>query len=62
MQEITRHPGEIRAMQPGLAESLDWELYTRELLSFLPTATLREFNEHLRTVADIDDLLTFESN
>ena len=59
--ELTRHPGEIRAMQFVLADSLDWEQYTRELMSFLPTETLREFTEHLRTAADIEDLITTEA-
>ena len=59
--ELTRHPGEIRAMQFNLAEQLDWEQYSRELMSFLPTSTLREFTEHLREVADIEDLITTEA-
>jgi hypothetical protein len=50
----------IRSQLIGVAENLDWELFCRELMSYLPSATLRDFTEHLREQADIDDLLMFE--
>lgn len=58
-KELTRNPGMIRHMSIDVAENLDWELAYRELCSFLPTSTLRDFLEHLRDQADIDDLLFF---
>jgi hypothetical protein len=58
--ELTRNPAMIRSQLIGVAENLDWELFCRELMSYLPSATLRDFTEHLREQADIDDLLMFE--
>ena len=58
--ELTHQPGEIRSQLIDVAEALDWELFSRSLLSYLDTDTLRRFTEELRGEAEIDDLLHFE--
>ena len=40
-----------------LADALDSELLLAELWEFLPTETVAAFVDHLRQVADVDDLL-----
>ena len=58
--ELTRRPGEIRGQLIDVANALDWELFSRELMAYLDTPTLRDFTDHLRAQADIDDLLSFD--
>lgn len=48
MNELTRHPGEIRTLQFTAIDEMGYEPYARELMSFLDTGTLREFMEHLQ--------------
>jgi len=40
-----------------LADALDSELLLAELWEFLPAETVAAFVDHLRTVADVEDLL-----
>lgn len=50
-------PNTIRNQAIDIAEACDFELTFRELISFLPAATIQEFNEHMTEVADIDDIM-----
>jgi hypothetical protein len=50
------HTSAIRAVAVECGAALDFELTYKELISFLPTATIEEFLEHLETVADVEDI------
>ena len=52
----TMTPSEIRSQVLTIGEACDHELTFQELVRFLPTSTLQEFVEHMREVADIDDI------
>ena len=49
-------PSEIRSQALTIGDACDYELTFQELVRFLPTSTLQEFVEHMREVADIDDI------
>ena len=55
--ELVRDPSEIRSKAAHLAEELGEENTYLELIRFLPTATIAQFIDHLREVADIEDLI-----
>lgn len=50
-------PSEIRTTALDLGEALSYEAAYEELIRILPSALVAEFIEHLREVADIEDLL-----
>jgi len=55
--DIVRDPSEIRSAAIRLAEELGEENTYLELIRFLPTATIAQFIDHLREVADVEDLI-----
>ncbi len=55
--EVTRDPYEIRNTAAKLGDELGHENTYLELIRFLPTAVTSEFIDHLRQVADIEDLI-----
>jgi hypothetical protein len=55
--ELVSDPFEIRTKAIELAEELNHEDVYLELIRFLPSATIAEFIDHLRAVADIEDLI-----
>jgi hypothetical protein len=54
---LVSDPSEIRTKAIELAEALNHEDVYLELIRFLPSATIAEFIDHLREVADIEDLI-----
>lgn len=50
-------PAVIRSQAVDIAEACDFELTFKELISFLPSSVVQEFNEHMTEVADIDDIM-----
>lgn len=61
MKELTYQPNEIRSMLCDVSELLGENEVLEELCSYLDTATLRRFVDQLRTDADIEEVLTFDS-
>ena len=55
--DLVRDPSEIRSKDIDLGQALNHEEMYLELIRFLPTATTAEFIDHLRAVADIEDLI-----
>jgi hypothetical protein len=55
--ELVSDPSEIRTKAIELAEALNHEETYLELIRFLPSATVAGFIDHLREVADIEDLI-----
>ena len=55
--DLVSDPSEIRDKAAELAEELGHENTYLEMIRFLPTATIAEFIDHLRQVADIEDLI-----
>lgn len=55
--DLVHDPSEIRSKAAQLGEELGEENTYLELLRFLPTATIAQFIDHLREVADIEDLI-----
>lgn len=55
--DLVAYPTEIRVKAAELGEALLHEFTYLELIRFLPTATVAQFIDHLREVADIEDLL-----
>lgn len=55
--DLVRDPSEIRSKAAQLGEELGEESIYLELIRFLPTATIAQFIDHLREVADIEDLI-----
>lgn len=60
MKELTYQPNEIRSMMVDVSELLGEGAVLEELCSYLDTDTLRRFTNHLRTVGEIEEVLTFE--
>ena len=55
--DLVRDPSEIRSKAAQLGKELGEENTYLELIRFLPTATIAQFIDHLRQVADIEDLI-----
>lgn len=55
--DIVSDPSEIRTKAIELAEALNHDDVYLELIKFLPSATVAQFIDHLREVADIEDIL-----
>jgi hypothetical protein len=55
--ELVSDPSEIREKAIDLAVALNHEEVYLELIRFLPSATVAEFIDHLREVADVEDLI-----
>ena len=55
--ELVSDPSEIRTKAIELGEALNPEDVYLELIRFLPSATIADFIDHLREVADIEDLI-----
>jgi hypothetical protein len=54
---LVSDPSEIRSTAAKLGDELDHENTYLEMIRFLPSATVAEFIDHLRQVADIEDLI-----
>lgn len=54
---LVSDPSEIRSKAALLGEELGQEDCFLELIRFLPSATVADFIDHLREVADIEDLI-----
>jgi hypothetical protein len=55
--DLVSDPSEIRTKAIELGEALGHEGAYLELLRFLPSVLVAEFIDHLREVADIEDLI-----
>ena len=55
--ELVSDPSEIRSKAAELGEALNFEDTYLELIRFLPTSVTAEFIDHLREVADVEDLI-----
>ena len=56
-RELVSDPSEIRSKAMDLGEALNFEETYLELIRFLPTSVTAEFIDHLREVADVEDLI-----
>ena len=54
---LVSDPSEIRSTAAKLGDELGHENTYLELIRFLPSALLADFIDHLREVADIEDLI-----
>jgi len=50
-------PTTIRSQAIDIADACDFELTYKELIRFLPTSIIQEFNAHMAEVADIEDII-----
>ena len=50
-------PATIRNQAIDIADACDFELTYKELIRFLPTSVIQEFNAHMAEVADIEDIV-----
>lgn len=55
--DLVSDPSEIRDKAAELGEALIHEFAYLELIRFLPSATVAQFIDHLREVADVEDLI-----
>ena len=55
--DLVSDPSEIRTKAIELGEALNHEETYLELIRFLPSAVVAEFIDHLREVADVEDLI-----